>query len=97
MSTNFLLLSYLLTVSTLALGEFNIHQLPNQINGYLDRRTITPEFSETIELLKQRKRLKPQSKGLDMKLLDGKNEEQAKEVFNFVQQKSPVLFTSLSR
>jgi len=83
MATSVIFMSFLLTVSTLALAEFDLQELPHQIDVYLESKSITLEFSETIELLKQRKKLKPLSKGLDMKFLDGKTEEQAKEVFIF--------------
>jgi hypothetical protein len=84
MATSVILLGCLITLSTLALGELDLQELPYQIDGYLESKLITPEFSETIELLKQRKKLKPTSKGLDMKFLDGKTEEQVKEVINFL-------------
>jgi hypothetical protein len=84
MAAGVFILGCLLTVAKLALCEFNLQKLPNQIDSYLETKSITPEFFETIDLLKQRKKLKPLSRELDMKLLDGKNEEEAKEVLNFL-------------
>jgi hypothetical protein len=70
----------LLSLASFALGEVDFKRLPNDLNHFLDSKTLTPKLEKTINLLRQKRSLKTASKGLDMNLMDGKSEEHISKV-----------------
>lgn len=70
----------LLSVASFALGEVDFESLPKDLNDFLESKTITPKLEKTINLLRQKRSLKINSKGLDMNLMDGKSAEHISKV-----------------
>jgi hypothetical protein len=71
-----------LRLISITLGNADFEALPSQINSYLETKVVSPDLKNSIELIRQRKVLKPNSKNLNMKLLDDKDEEQSRLVIN---------------
>lgn len=66
----------------ITLGDADFEKLPSQINSYLETKFMSPDLKSTIELIRQRKVMKPYSKNFKMKLLDNKDEAQTRAVIN---------------
>lgn len=70
----------LLSLASLAIGEVDFESLPQQLNRFLETKTITPELEKTVNLLRQKRSLKPSNTKFDMNLMDGKSETHASKV-----------------
>jgi len=70
----------LLSLASFALGEVDFQRLPDDLNHFLESKTLTPDLEKTINLLRQKRSLKTTSRKLDMNLMDGKSEEHINKV-----------------
>jgi len=70
----------LFSLATLAFGKVDFEKLPDEINRYLETKILTPEFKETVDLIRQKKTMKTYSTRFDMKLMDGLSEEKISKV-----------------